>query len=117
MKMHASEIWSGPAVGHVYCTRSTDDGATWSSPSQIDDNDTAVSIGLTGIKADGAGRLFAVWHDNRIGYLRAWSSTSVDQGKTWRKNVCVYEDTISADSYVWDLFIQPGSNFYLVVGM
>jgi hypothetical protein len=100
--------------GHVYSTRSTDQGATWSSPSRIDDNANGVAVGWGRVAADSAGNLFCAWNDQRLTYLHIWSSVSTDQGTTWETNVRVDADTVSSDCYQTDVAVQPGTNQYLV---
>jgi hypothetical protein len=106
---------SGP--GHVYCLSSTDGGATWSAPVQVDDNAAAVSVTQARIATDSAGNLFCAWGDGRIGRGHIWSSLSTDRGTTWSANVRVTTDVNDTTRYGCmnpDVFVQPGTNQYLV---
>ncbi|MBM3330955.1 hypothetical protein FJY68_03775 [candidate division WOR-3 bacterium] len=97
----------------VLCTRSSDGGATWSSPARIDD-DSVRYVGMTSIAADSAGDLFCAWTDWRTGYSHIWSSVSTDRGVTWSRNVRVDDDTTDYDCAHAEVFVQPGTNHYLV---
>jgi hypothetical protein len=95
------------------CMKSTDGGATWSQPTRVDDN-TRGGPGWGRVAADSAGNLFCAWNDDRTGSLHIWSSVSTDRGATWSQNVRVDDDTTNADCYHADVFVQPGTNHYLV---
>lgn len=97
----------------VECVRSSDGGTTWTAPARIDD-DSVRAIGWARIAADSAGNLFCAWNDWRTGSGHIWSSVSTDRGATWRQNVQVDDDTTDYDCYQPDVFVQPGSNHYLV---
>jgi hypothetical protein len=97
----------------VLCTRSTDGGATWSAPARIDDESVRY-VGMISIAADSAGNLFCAWTDWRTGYSHIWSSVSTDRGVTWSRNVQVDDDTTDYDCAHADVFVQPGTNHYLV---
>ena len=101
-------------AGHVYCIRSTDDGVTWSSPVKVDDNDTTVGIGWARVATDTAGNLLCAWNDFRTGSAHIWSSVSTDGGATWGQNVLVDDDTANSDCFKTDVYVQPGTNHYLV---
>jgi hypothetical protein len=95
------------------CVRSTDGGATWSQPTRVDDREQG-GIGWARIAADSAGNLFCAWNDWRTGSGHIWSSVSTDRGATWSQNVRVDQDTTYYDCYHADVFVQPGTNHYLV---
>jgi hypothetical protein len=96
----------------IYCVKSTDGGATWSEPVPI--SDTVAAIGWARIVADSAGRLFCAWNDWRTGSGHIWSSVSTDRGLTWSRSVRVCDDTTNNWCYQPDVFVQPGTNHYLV---
>ncbi len=110
-----TERITGPSLGHIYCTRSTDQGTTWSTPTRIDDCLSAVMVGWAKIAVDTGGSLFVAWNDGRTPYLHIWSSVSSNGGRTWRTNVRVSDDTISSDRYQPDVAVCPRTNSYLVV--
>ena len=97
----------------VSCVRSSDGGATWTAPARVDDSSNGW-IGWARIAADSAGNLFCAWNDWRTGSSHIWSSVSTDRGATWRQNVQVDDDTTDYDCYHADVFVQPGTNHYLV---
>ena len=97
----------------VLCTRSSDGGATWSSPARIDDESVRY-VGMISIAADSAGNLFCAWSDWRTGYSHIWSSVSTDRGATWSRNVQVDDDTTDYDCAHAEVFVQPGTNHCLV---
>ncbi len=101
--------------GHVAATRSTDSGRTWSVPVQVDDNSSRVPVGWARLALDSSDRLFCAWTDQRGQYLRVYSDVSSDQGRTWGTDVRVDDDTVSFNCYPPDVYVQPGSNDYLVV--
>ena len=96
------------------CVKSTDGGATWLPPIRVDDRARGGG-GWVRIATDSAGNLFCAWNDDRTGSLHIWSSVSTDRGATWRQNVRVDDDTTIIGCYQADVFVQPGTNHYLVV--
>ena len=103
----------GASTDQVFCVRSSDGGTTWSAPAKVDDSLDA-SIGSATIAADSAGNLLCAWNDKRTGSLHIWSAVSTDHGATWQQNVQVDDDTTNHDCYQPDVFVQPGTNHYLV---
>ncbi len=103
-------------TGHteIVCVRSSDGGTTWSAPSKVNDDGLDATIGSATIAADTAGNLFCAWNDWRTGSGHIWSSVSTDGGATWGRNVQVDDDTTNHDCYQPDVFVQPGTNQYLV---
>jgi hypothetical protein len=97
----------------IHCVRSSDGGTTWSAPARVDDKPKG-GIGSATIAADSAGNLVCAWNDDRTGSLHIWSSVSTDRGATWGRNVQVDDDTTNHDCYQPDVFVQPGTNQYLV---
>lgn len=101
-------------TGHIYCVRSTDGGVSWTAPAQVDDNSAPTEIGWARVCTDTAGNLFAAWNQLHGSYLRIFSAASTDNGATWSARVRVDDDTVPSDAYHTDVFIQPGTNHYLV---
>jgi hypothetical protein len=104
---------AGVDVAHILCTRSTDGGATWSEPDRVDDESRG-GIGLIRIAADTAGNLFVAWNQLPGGLSHVFSSVSADKGATWSPRVCVDDDTLTDESANPQVFVQPGTNHYLV---
>ncbi len=100
---------------HLMCVRSSDGGATWSAPARID-GDSIRTISRIRVAADTAGNLLCAWNDWRTGSSHIWSSVSTDRGATWSRNVQVDDDTTNNDCGHADVFVQPGTNHYLVAG-
>ena len=98
----------------IVCVRSSDGGATWTAPARVDDDSLSKSKGGVRIAADSAGNLFCAWNDYRTRSSHIWSSVSTDQGATWLRNVQVDDDTTDYDCAHRDVFVQPGTNQYLV---
>jgi hypothetical protein len=100
----------------MHCALSTDGGITWSAPVRINDDTASGSAMLGSLTADAAGNLFCAWSDSRTGQSRIWSSVSTDQGATWGRNVrvCDCPDTAHDGCGDVDVFVQPGTNHYLV---
>ena len=96
----------------VRCARSTDGGTTWSAQGRV--TDRSGPVGWARIVADSAGDLFCAWNDYRAGGLHIWSSVSTDRGAMWSPNVRVDDDTTNLGCYQPDVFVQPGTNHYLV---
>ena len=104
---------AGGNDSRILCTRSSDGGATWSAPARVDDKQKG-GIGLISVAADSAGNLLCAWNDRRTGSGHIWSSVSTDRGATWSQNVRVDDDTTDYDCAHADVFVQPGTNHYLV---
>ncbi|MEO0079515.1 MAG: FlgD immunoglobulin-like domain containing protein [candidate division WOR-3 bacterium] len=103
--------------GHICATRSTDGGFTWETPVQVDDNPSRVPVGWARLALDSLGNLFCCWTDNRGGYLRVYADRSTDGGLSWGTDIRVDDDTVSFNCYPPDVYVQPGTNHYLVVAV
>jgi hypothetical protein len=79
--------------GHEYFTRSTDGGATWSTPVAVDPG--AGTIGLAvwwidgSLAVDSAGNLYAAWDTQAKGHDTAWLAWSSDGGQHWSRRLRV----------------------------
>ncbi len=104
---------AGGSDDQVLCTRSSDGGATWSAPTRVDE-EARGGIGLIHIVADTAGNLFVAWNQFPGGLSHVFTSVSTDRGATWSPRVCVDEDTLTDESNHDAVFVQPGTNHYLV---
>ncbi len=103
----------GGYVRQVLCVRSSDGGVTWSAPARVDDESSG-GIGLMSIAADTAGNLLVAWNQLPGGLSRVFTSVSTDRGATWSPRVDVDDDTLTDECYHPEVFVQPGTNHYLV---
>ena len=57
----------GPDLADIYCTRSTDNGATWSvgAPVRVNDDATTFDQWMPDVSVDGSGRVWVSWCDSR----------------------------------------------------
>jgi len=78
-------------TGNIQCRRSEDGGKTWSDGASVNDQDRSAREGLHAICAGAREEVFAAWLDLRDGKTKLFGSLSADGGKTWLKNVLVYE--------------------------
>jgi hypothetical protein len=97
----------------ILCVRSSDGGTTWTTPARVDEGSSG-AIGWARIAADSAGNLFVAWNQLPGGISRIFSSVSTDKGATWSPLVRVDDDTTGEGCYHADVFVQPGTNHYLV---
>jgi hypothetical protein len=77
--------------GDVLAMRSTDGGKTWSKPQQVNDAVNSAREGLHSMAAGPAGELACAWLDLRNKKTEVMASISTDGGRTWSKNVLVYQ--------------------------
>lgn len=97
------------------CQRSSDGGATWSEPSIVVEYAGNVFVGGGRIAADSGGNLFCAWNGGPMDDSHIYASVSSDGGATWATPVRVDDDTTWwGDCLHADVFVQPGTNHYLV---
>ena len=80
------EVFTSVRNRHIYLTRSSDSGATFSAPVRIDHgNDVTVPgyVAATPVVAASGSRVYVVWRDNRNGGLDIYLSRSVNNGATF----------------------------------
>jgi hypothetical protein len=84
--------------GDLAAWRSTDDGLHWSGPVRVNDVRMAANEGLHDLASDGKNFLFATWLDHRALQAKQpgvgpqlYGAISNDGGRTWSKNVLVYQ--------------------------
>lgn len=88
--MIVSAIASEP--GDLMAWRSTDGGRTWSAPVAVNDMPKAAREGLHAMAADGEGHVATAWLDARGAKgKRLYGAFSSDAGKTWSRNMILYE--------------------------
>ena len=96
----------------ILCVRSSDGGATWSEPANVDLS--GAFGGIEHVATDAKGNLYCIW----IGagsHPHVFESSSTDGGVSWSPRVRVDDDTSSYDGcYPGDVFVQPGTDHCLV---
>ncbi|HEY3741346.1 MAG TPA: sialidase family protein [Bryobacteraceae bacterium] len=81
-----------PSDGDLIAWRSVDSGKTWSKGVRVNDVEGASTEGLHTLAVGANGRFFAFWLDKRSAKgTKLFGASSTDGGKTWSKNVAVYE--------------------------
>jgi BNR repeat-like domain len=75
--------------GHEYFTRSTDGGATWSTPVAVAPRAGSIALPVWWIDGslavDPAGNLYAAWDTQHKRRDTAWLAWSTDRGRRWSK--------------------------------
>jgi hypothetical protein len=89
---HEQHAHGLPSDGDLVAWRSTDEGKTWSKGVVINDVPCAPTEGLHGLASDENGNVFAAWLDKRSrAGTQLYGARSTDSGRTWSKNVRIYE--------------------------
>lgn len=81
--------------GNLFYQRSYDDGATWTEPAQINDEEGSVRWGWGGGYAfvqPTASDVYCLWTDRRRGFISLFFAASSDGGRTWGPNRAVEYD-------------------------
>lgn len=88
--------------------------SAWQASKKVNDVDTVAKENLMSLSAD-ADNAFAVWLDIRDGHNKIYGAASTDAGKSWNKNVKIYE---SPDTTVCECckpsVIVKGNNVYVM---
>lgn len=105
-------VWTdSPSVNlDVFFARSTDGGATFSSPVNVSHSSASNAPGSPQLAADSAGDIFVVWEDD--GVLGILFSRSVDGGTTFSAPIMVSTNTTG--SFLPELAVGSTGNVYLV---
>jgi hypothetical protein len=80
----------GGKDGDLMAWRSTDGGRTWSPAVKVNDVDGAAREGLHAMAALGS-TVVTAWLDLRARGTQLYASISSDAGRTWSRNILVYE--------------------------
>jgi len=81
----------GGRDGDLCAWRSVDSGVTWSEPVLVNDVNRSAREGLHAMAGGPSGEIFCVWLDLRNKGTELWGANSTDNGKTWSKNILVYQ--------------------------
>lgn len=118
-----TRVWPPAAGGQqapvrpIMYTRSTDAGATFTAPREIDPGNRAASRPAALAADPTSGNLYLVWHGNEevdntgpdfTGDLDIFVRSSVDGGETWSDRVVVNDDGADANQYEPGIAIAPG---------
>ena len=77
------EAFTSPRTRHIFFIRSTDEGATYSSPLQLDHGTGTSFIASTPKIAASGNNVHVLWRDNRNGALDVFYVRSTDAGSTF----------------------------------
>jgi hypothetical protein len=83
------------AAGNLLFTGSSDGGATWTEPVQINDEQNSFRHGFGGgvaLVQPTHHQVYCLWTDRRQGFLSLFFSASTDGGRTWSPNQAVEYD-------------------------
>jgi hypothetical protein len=107
---------TGPDNADVFIIKSTDFGATWTSPARVNDDATTTDQWLPSISVDNVtGKIFVCWYDSRVdpsGNLqtRLYASVSSNGGNSFTTNGNVSDVSFNPNSMAVG---QPGGEFYI----
>ncbi len=76
--------------GDVLAWRSADEGRTWSGPVKLNSVPGSAREGLHALASAPDGSLFCAWLDLRNDRMELFGARSLDQGKTWERDLLVY---------------------------
>ena len=104
---------------HTLSVRSTDGGATWQPPVQVDDIAGEVMTAGGRLAVDSVGDVICAYTDWRTDTARVWTSLSTDCGASWQPSVRVTYDTFAQSEYTHPVVCaQPGTgDYYLITKM
>jgi hypothetical protein len=104
----------GPDNADIYCTRSTDNGATWSSSSPVRVNDDATTRDqfMADVSVDNQGRVWVMWWDSRDdasnNLIWTYGAVSTDAGLTFT-NFAISNQSFNPAS----VKINQGTHYYM----
>jgi hypothetical protein len=77
--------------GDIFAWRSSDAGASWQGPVQVNDTAASAREGLHAMAADSSVGIWCVWLDLRSKRTELYASQSSDGGASWSENTLVYK--------------------------
>gem|GEM_PF-2375570 len=101
-------------TGHLKCSKSTDDGNSWTEPVIISEP-FVQEKGSLRLDVDSLGNLYVVWPDSRQDTSDIFFSYSSDSGNTWHSpNIRVNDDTTQRPQTYADLLVKGSDDIYVV---
>jgi hypothetical protein len=93
--------WMADVGGfHIFCSFSTDDGQSWSTPEQVDTRQTGAFCRLVSLESTPLGTPVVVWEDDREGVWNVYLSKRDPTGFPWTPEVRV--NTTGGTSNGWN---------------
>ncbi|HEX5024796.1 MAG TPA: hypothetical protein VFV68_05970 [Agriterribacter sp.] len=86
---HGLTIIACNTAGDIFSFQKASPGS-WMPTARVNDVDTIAKEGFTALSGDGE-HLFAVWLDLRDGHNKIFGAGSTDGGRSWSKNLVVYQ--------------------------
>lgn len=103
-------VWTDGRNGNrdIYFSASYDKGKAWSENIKINNDNSGQEQTAGNIICADNGKLTVTWYDNRNSktLFDLYSSTSMDNGKTWNGNVKINDDTTQS----WQMISFAGKN-------
>ncbi len=90
--VHSARVPATGDPGNIYYIRSTDQGATWSSPLRLNTDATLRAQWSPSLSVNASGQIFASWYDERNTAgrdLQYFGRASTDNGATWGPEIAV----------------------------
>lgn len=98
----------GTDVSDIYYTRSTDNGATWPTPTRFNTDTSSREQWMPSIAVTNQGAVLVSWYDRRdtaaSSYnYKYWGRVSTDNGATWQPDYQISDEEITNPSDTSDL--------------
>ncbi|MDB6112771.1 MAG: hypothetical protein JWR69_4521 [Pedosphaera sp.] len=77
--------------GNLYSCTSENGGVSWSKGARINSVTNSAREGLHAMAGDGNGIVYTVWLDLRNKGTQLWGARSDDRGRTWARDVMIYQ--------------------------
>ncbi len=91
--------WDGSSTDHVSFANSTDGGAAFSTPVQVDDSDTGAVYPSIAVDPTDSSKVYVAWQDRRNVYADIYAATSDNGGASFGDDVKVNDDDTDTNSH------------------